>query len=314
MTDQTPDVASTTEAQPAALKSTDTSSVKAVLAKAEAPVAPVPAKPEPKTPAEPVATAEPAGSDVEDDDAPPADSPAEQVKKKDRLPRWVKERMERVRLQTEADTRERVLRELQQDRATKPEATNVAQPAEREKTLEDFDFDLAAFQKHLARQAIDEVRREDEQRAQQQKQAAAVDEFKAKIDAFETRAGAGAWDDINESPVNTDPAFAPLVSLFLGDENDLEIAHHLATHLDEAQRLLALPPLQRVREVAKLADQFGGTSQADEPAQKAVPLPKKSTNAPPPPKTVSGAGKPAVDVLSPDMTTEQRIALWRKKG
>ena len=74
----------------------------------------------------------------------------------------------------------------------------------------------------------------------------------------------------------------------------------------EAKRINALPKLQQVREIAKLAERFDGDTE-----EKPVVLPKKTTSAPPPVKTVSGSGKPSVDVLDPSISTADRIKLWK---
>lgn len=302
MTDNQTDVASTTAAtETRTLKSNDTRTTPE--AKTEAP------KPEvvkaPKVEDTPEAAQADEATPPEGDNAPAAD---ESKRKEQRLPRWMKERLERERQVTAARTREQVLRELQQEQ---PVQHRQADPqGEAELTLEDFDFDPAKYQKYLARQAVEDYKREEQSRVEQQKHAEAADQFKAKIDRFEAKVGAGAWEDIESSPLNADPAFKPLVDLFLGDENDLEIAHHLTQNPAEADRLLALSPLQRVREVAKLADMFSDNAA---PAATALP-PKKTTNAPPPPKTVSGAGKPSVDVRNPDISTADRIKAWKARS
>jgi len=300
MTDNVTDAASTAAAQEPALKSTDTSALNAI--KAEAQKEP---KPEPKQePTQQVPKGE--AGDAVDDDAPSAD--AADGKKKDRLPRWVQERMERVRRVTQAETREQMLREFQQHQSPQKQPANV-EHAEREKTLEDFDFDSSKYLDYKVQQGIEREKQREQRAEVERKQAESVEQFKAKIDAFEEKVGAGAWEDIESSPLNTDPAFKPLVDLFLGDDNDLEIAHHLATNPDEAKRLLGLAPLARVREVAKLAAQFDAT-----PPEKPAPTPpKKVTNAPPPPKTVTGGGKPTPSEDDEGITPEQRIALWQAK-
>lgn len=305
MTDNTNDGASAPAAQPAALKSTDTSVISAIKVK-EGPADPAPAKPVERVAPQQEPEGE-AGDAVENEDAPAADAATE--KKKDRLPRWVQERLERVRRVTEAETRERTLRELQERQQPHVREPANVEPTEREKTLEDFDFDSAAYLDYKVERGIERRERQAQLRAEQQKQVEAVEQFKAKIDSFEERVGAGAWEDINTSPINTDPAFKPLVDLFLGDENDLAIAHHLAMNPDEASRLLALSPLARVREVAKLADQFGEQPHKPAPA----PLPKKVTNAPPPPKTVTGGGKATPSEDDDSLSPDQRIALWRAR-
>jgi len=290
--------AGTAAVAPTELKSTDTS-IKALMEpKAEA------ATPAPKVEKVTDVQQEPQGDAGEVTDAPSADSPQG---KHDKLPRWVKERMERVRRVTEAETRERVLQEVQNRQPERQEPARVE--STNDKTLEDFDFDQGKYTAYLVKQGIAEEKQRERHESEQKKHAEKVETFKAKIDKFEERIGAGAWEEIETSALNTDPAMKPLTDLFMGDDHDLEIAHHLALNPKEAERLLSLSPLGRVRELAKLAEQFDST-----PAEKTAPtLPKKLTNAPPPPKTVTGGGKSIVSVDDPNISTEQRIALWQAK-
>jgi len=298
----------TPEALPA-LKSTDTSYKATLVTPTPAPVEA--AKPAvEKTPE--VAPVESSAVPVEGEgDAPAADSHLGKGNEK-RLPRWMKERLERERQVTEARTREAMLREFQQ---TQPAATPALPAEPRAKTLEDFDFDQNAYTDYLVDQKLNKRDADRAKADAQRKQAEAETTFKARIDAFEERAGDGAWEDIVSAPINTDPAYKPLTELFLGDEHDFDIAHHLALNPKEAQRLLSLPRLQQVREIAKLADKFetGSPTEVTTPPA-AAPLPKRTTSAPPPPKTVSGSGKPSVDIGDPNLSTEQRIAAWRKAG
>lgn len=300
MTDNATDGASAPAAQEPALKSTDTSDRPAVEA-------PEPKQEAPKTEA-PAATPQEPEGDEGADDAPAADSP-DKGKRKERLPRWVKERLERERLVTEQRTREAVMREI--DDRQKP-AQPPAEP-EREKTLADFDFDQEAHTAYLVDRAIQKREASAAREAQEREQAEAAEKFKAKIDAFEERVGDGSWEDIVSSPINTDPKFKPLCDLFMGDDHDLDIALELASDVAEAERLLSLSPLARVRELAKLAEKFSGAPTPEKP-EKAPVLPKKLTNAPPPPKTVAGAGKATVDDNDPNLSTAERIALWKKRG
>jgi len=290
---------------PQALKSIDTSSKAVVEApKPEKVVEPKPT-PEPKT----EKSVDPVEGEVTPN-APDADSPQKGEK---RLPRWMKERLERERQVTEARTREAMLREFQAAQPRKDVAPEVEQP--KLKTLEDFDFDQNKYTDYLVDQKLTIREQNAKLEAEKKKQAEAAETFKARVDSFEERAGNGAWQDIIDSPLNTDAAYKPLTDLFMGDEHDLDIAHFLATNLKEADRIHKLPRLQQIKEIAKLADKFEGGSQeeaVDTPA-KPAPLPKKTTAAPPPPKTVSGSGKPSVDILDPNLSTEQRIAAWRSQ-
>lgn len=227
--------------------------------------------------------------------------------KEQRLPRWMKERLERVRQVTEAETRAAVLKEIQAVQVAKPEPASPAN-AEQVKTLADFDFDQDAYFDYKVELKLTQKEQAAKREAEQKEQAKAAETFKARVDSFEERVGAGAWEDITTSPLNTDPTLKPLVDMFMGEEHDLDIAHHLASNPDELTRIAALTPLQRARELAKLADSFG------EPVTTAnipVVVPKKLTNAPPPPRTVSGAGKGAIDVRDPNISSEDRIKAWR---
>lgn len=299
MTDET-NAASAAEA-PVELKSSDT------RATTEAPKVETP-KEEPKVEAKtaPKAEADDVGDEPpEGDDAPTADSQQDKPKER-RLPRWMKERLERERQVTEARTREAMLREFQASQP-KDEPAQAA-PADGEKTLEDFDFDQQKYLDYQVQRAIEARDQKAKAEAEKKKQADAHESLKARIDALEERIGDGAWEDVAASPINTNPEFKPLVDLFMGEDHDVEIAHHLATHMDEAERILGLSRMGRMRELTKLAEQFESKPEAK------APLPKKTTNAPPPPKTIAGSGKPAVDIMSPELTTAERIAAWRKQA
>lgn len=266
------------------------------------------AKPSPEVKAEP---AKPEGQEVAlegaETDALDADSTKAESRK-------VKERIERVRRKTAQETREAVLRELVEkglklpETQAQPPAQTASETTDQEPRIEDFDFDNTAYIKAMVKFERARERKQEAEQAQQREQAKAAETFKARVDAFEEKVGAGAWEDITTSPLNTDPTLKPLVDMFMGEPHDLEIAHHLASNPDELTRIAALSPLARARELAKLADGFG------EPAQTAnIPAvpPKKMTNAPPPPKTVSGAGKGAIDVRDPNISSEDRIKAWR---
>lgn len=329
MSDNANHAASPAEAAPSALKSTDTSVVKPAIAAAAEALKPAAAKPQAAKPAPAQAATSDAGTGTaggdagEHEDATSADASTD-GKRKDRLPRWVLERMERQRLQVERDTEARLRREFEQrSQPQQPqerrEPTNVAATAERAPTLADFNFDTDAYTAHLVDREFARREQATKQAEAQRLQHEAAEQFKTKIDEFESRVGDGAWSDIEHSPINTDPAFAQLTELFMGSEHDLEIALHLANNLTEARRINALSPLQRAVEVHKLVEQFAGETQGSEPParvaapEKLAPLPKKTTNAPPPPPKAQGSGKTVVDLDDPKISTADRIAAWQAK-
>ena len=324
MTDNADNVGSTTDAsatQAAAqvLKTNDTGTIRAAVEAAKAP----PAKPEPAqataTQAEPDADA---GAEPEEgDDATAAGAAPDETKPpKRRLSRWMRERLAETEARTEARIRaEYAAQQTQQAQPARPEPTNVGASTQGEstKTLADFNFNVEAYIEHQMEQR-EQRRAEAESRAKLETEWREADKaWKAKIDAFEMATGDGAWSEIEESPLHTDREFSAMTALFMGADNDLAIALHLARNINEARRIASLPPHQMAREVGKLLDTFEGTAgQTAQPAQvaaqsKPAPLPKKTTNAPPPPKTLSGAGKSVVDLDDPNISTADRIAAWR---
>jgi len=222
----------------------------------------------------------------------------------------MKERLERERRVTAAETREAMLREFQEKQPQAPQAPKADAPTV--KTLADFDFDQDAYFDYKVETKLKDRETAAQRESEQREQAKAAETFKARIDSFEERVGAGAWDDITTSPLNTDASLKPLVDMFMGEEHDLDVAHYLATNPEELKRIAALSPLGRAREIAKLVDGIGGESEvANIPAPT---IPKKLTSAPPPPRLVSGAGKPSVNIDDPKISSEDRIKAWRQQG
>lgn len=327
MSDNATDVTSNTVSEPAKpaapeMKSRDTSVIKPALeaAKAEKTQAETtppakPAKPEPQaTSAGETEEGQDAGNG---DDARSAGAPAE-GKRKDRLPRWVQERIERTRETTRRETEDRIRAEYAQ-RAQAPEPPqarhNVQATNDRPPTLADFDFDMEAYTAHMIEREIGKRGEAARRDAAEAEHRASVERFKARVDDFETREGAGAWEDITTSELNTDPAFKAMTDLFMGSEHDLEIALHLARDITEARRINALPPLQRAAELARIAGLFttGTTDAPPQAAPKPVP-PKRVTSTPPPPSRPASAGKATIDANDPNISTADRIKLWKAQG
>lgn len=252
---------------------------------------------------ESVKAEKPVDTPVEGDDDDAAAADATVGKKSDRLPRWMQERLKRA----EEQGRNKALKELMDSKPEKAPEAKQEPVVEKVKSLEDFDFDVGAYAEYKAEQVIQ--KREEEAKKAKAKEAeeAKATEFKKKIDSFEERVGAGAWEDIVESPVNKDPKFKPVVELFQDSEKMLEIAHFLATNPEEATRLADLPRHRMVSEVGKLIDRYEEGVSAPQ-----IPV-NKVSKAPPPPETIVGAGKAKVDIYSNEQSTADRIKAWRAK-
>lgn len=301
MTDEATNGASAPVADAAApLKSNDTSEMKVIQQLDQA---------EPEKKPEPKVEPEADDSDPEVDEEHDAPEAGSDDKPKQGKSGW-KKRLERVRRQVEAETKERIYQELHEKQYPAPPTSEPAESAKSwEEFLEENDFDQSKALKAFYQQEREAERAAEARRAEEEQHAKAAETIRAKVEEFEERVGEGAMDEIKSSPLNTDAKYKPLVDMFMGDENTLDIAYELANNLEEADRLLSLPPLARVRELAKLAEKFGGAPQKPAP----VLPPKKTTNAPPPPKTVAGSGKSIVDLDDPSITPAQRIAEWKRK-
>lgn len=93
------------------------------------------------------------------------------------------------------------------------------------------------------------------------------------------------------------------VAQYLIEESDRgpELAYHLANNEKDAERIGKLSPLAQVKELVKL--------------EASLPKPNApATKAPPPPRSVGGRGGAEFDINKSSMTTEERIAHWRKQG
>lgn len=284
MTDET-NVVSATDAPPA-LKSTDTGTIRAAMeaSKAAAEEAPKPVETAQDDPS--------SGDDADSAGAPQKDKP-------ERLPRWVRERVKRAEEAAIRKTEDRLRAELQPQPKVEPPKEDHRTAA---KTLEDFDYDTTAFTEYLVDQRLKAAEREREQESQRRQAEKAQEAFKKRIDAFEEKAGAGAWEDIEDSSLNTDPKFKALGQMIMEEEDGLELAHYLAKNPEETERIGGLKPLAMARELAALSERIKPTN-----------LPRKTTNAPPPPKTIAGSGLPTANLYSPNLTSEARIALLRQQ-
>lgn len=177
-----------------------------------------------------------------------------------------------------------------------------AQAAEQdngEPRIEDFEFDVTKFNRAHYQWLRDQDRRQ-EQASQR------LTTLRDRESAFEAE-----HPDYRERVYSpTVPITQGMAEAMLGTDNAPAVAYHLATHLDEAAAIAALSPIQQAIAIGRIDARL---SAPPAPAAPSAPLPKKTTNAPPPPKTVSGAGQPTVTVDDPNISSAQRIALWRQQ-
>jgi len=182
-------------------------------------------------------------------------------------------------------------------------ATGNPQP-----TLDQFDYDYEAFNEALSDWKAEQKlaqRSQAESQRQQQEAAKAKQAAAQKMIAEYQEQDPDGWQEAISAPINYTPAMLDA----LGDSDRApEIAVYLARHLDEADRISRMPPAAAIRALVRIESGL-----EDKPA-KPTPreIPKKLTNTPPPPRTLtSGTGSPKINLDDPKISPEARIAAWR---
>lgn len=258
-------------------------------------------EPEPETPAAetpPEEVETPAESQA-DTDEPDAEDGEQQPEERKPLPKGVQRKINKLtrRVGEFADeNRELKDRLAQLESGQVQEKPTDAKPASDEPKLEDFDFDPAAFNRAHYKWLREQEKQSEAVQTRQQK-------FSEQEAAF--RAEHPDYDDIAKSP--DVPITRDMVLAIVDTENPPAIAYYLGQNPEEAQQIAQMTALAAARAIGRIEAKLA------EPPRPAPVLPKKTTNAPPPPKTVSGAGKPEVSVDDPSLSTAQRIALWKQQ-
>lgn len=150
-----------------------------------------------------------------------------------------------------------------------------------------FIRDLSRYEARKEHRALEAKQAEERKREAAAREA---QDFAERGKAF-VEAGSRKYDDFDEVviegirnqefPVSRDLA----VLILSNQEVGPDVAYHLASHVDEAQKVFRQSPLEQAAYFGRLAERFSATSGAA--ASHAV----KTTKAPPPPDTrVKGAG------------------------
>ena len=205
-----------------------------------------------------------------------------------------------TRARREAERRADALeRELYQVRSQQP-AQHQPQSNEAPPSLADFGWDMDKWAQALTQHATAQAEARAEQRFQQQSQRQHQQTVEQQ---FEQRSQAYAkthpdFDDA-VSDLGRAVQFHPAIVEAIGySERGPELVHHLAQHLDEADRLARLPPHIAAVQLGRIE------------AQLSMPRSKPVTNAPNPPPTLGG-GKAVVrtDLNDPEMPQAEWLAM-----
>jgi len=193
-----------------------------------------------------------------------------------------------------ADALERELYQYRQQPVQHQPQSNDKPPS-----LEDYNFDHSAWAQAMTQHAIAQAEQRVEARFQQQSQRQHQQTIEQQ---FEQRSQeyAKAHPDYEQSVSELSRAvqFHPAVVEAIGlSDKGPELVHHLAQHLDEADRIARMPPHIAAVQLGRIE------------AQLSAPKAKPVTNAPNPPP-VLGGGKATVN-KSPDEMTQAEWLAWR---
>jgi len=240
----------------------------------------------PETPAASDELATEVAQDTEDSATPaepeakPEEVTPEQAAKREgrrferKLDKVIKARAE-AEAKAEAETKRAAELEQKLAELSKPKA-------EGRKTLADFDYDPEKYASYTAeeakKQAVQEVIQRQQQEAQTQAQRKIKQDWEAKVLKAEDK-----FEDFEEKVGNLEPVNHLTWAVM---DADPVVAYHLATHMDEADRLSKLPPVSAVREIGKLEAKLLSET----------PKPKAPSKAPAPIKPLTGAATQATEV------------------
>lgn len=207
---------------------------------------------------------------------------------------------------------------------TKP-ASVVDKDAPRATDYEFGELD-AAFIRDVAvyetRKVLAAERAADTARSQNETQTRAQREFAAQVSKFEA-AGSEKFDDFAEVVVQGAqadqwPLSKTVADLMFESEVGPDIAYYLATHVEEAKKIMAKSPNAQAAAFGRLEATFSSQSPDaanDETQRSAQPvIAAKTTRAPPPPqqRARGAGGKTQVSTESSDFAAVER-AFWESQ-
>lgn len=259
-----------------------------------------------------------APADEEQDDGESAGDEGEQQPAgepgKKHTPRGVQKKLDKLtREKYEALNEAAYWREQAQKDAKTATITPAGSAPEGKPTLEGCDYDQEKFLEALSDWKVDQKLAAATRSRAEGEQAKAAGEKAAEWSAREQAFIAQTpdyYDIAYHAPIN----YSEQMLDFLKDSDiGPQIAYHLGTHLDEAKAIEQLSPTRQAAALARLELTLTPAHAAAEPTP-TTPRPVRTiTQAPPPPATVTPSGGAKRSPSDPGLTTEERIALWRRK-
>lgn len=244
------------------------------------------------------------GSEEEEEETPETEvetpeTPAQPKKKKGLQSRLNELTAEKYALKAENEARDKRILELQEQLKAAPV---TAEPGT-VKSLEDFDFDQAAYLRYLAKEeakGIIEAQKATERQEQEQVKQ------QEKNKKWQDRQAAYAADrpDYQATAYNNPLAqFYPkdLIDFVIESDVGPQLAYHLGQNLTDTDALIRMEPRERDRALSRIEAKL----EAKPTAQ-----PRTFTQAPAPVKSLGGSGQVE---KSPDDMTMPEYNAWRKR-
>ncbi len=218
------------------------------------------------------------------------------------IPKGVQKRIDRaVRQKYEAEARAKMLEErlarLEQQQYRPPAPKDDGEPTIDK--FENFDQYVAAKAEYIAKKQIEATLSEREKRQMAEYEAA---ERRKTADSWHKRLvqATAEMPDFEDVLSSSDvPMTEPMQQLIMESEVGPKLAYYLATHPEEAQKIVGMPPIRMVAALGRIEERL-----------ESAPV-KKPTSAPPPLKPVGGR---ASAKKSPADMSDAEYAKWRKSG
>lgn len=200
--------------------------------------------------------------------------------------------------QREAELEDRIKKLESAPKQAEPDL--VAPDPDKFDTDQEYQTANAKFYADTAVKATDaRIATQDKKTAEQERQQI----IQTKKAAFEERLSSnrGGFEDFEDVAYGNNFLDLDLVEQIFDLEKNLEVAYHLGSNLDEAERIFALKPVQRARELTKLEFQVEALS------------PKKVSDAPDPIKSLGNSETVDVSGDNGENLSTNEWQKWRNK-
>lgn len=274
----------------------------------------------PATPPAPKNDAEAAAQDALKATKPPASEPAKpdpEAEKAQQQKNRTREYIARINREN-AELRRQIAERAAQAQPAAP----AAKGDDAEPKLEDFDFDLAAFNRAHVNWAVKQSQKQHETQsktqAEQARNAEILATYNTKVAEF-----AEEHPDFFEAVGSIEyPLSQELQVAIMSHELGPQIAYHLANNDDDAFQLASVQPVMAAKAVERLAKRLTAAPTAAAPAAPAQPTPpvapvatKQPTQAPAPPPTLGGRApvEPSPEKMTDDDWYRRDVERRRKR-